>query len=361
MPAAGSVRDRPAWREPSARSPAVVPARPSGLLPLADCVRRFEPAHLGHLQVHQHHVERRGPSPTRRDATAFRPFSTAFTVWPRFLSSVVTSLRFTAIVFGHEHAQRRGAAARRFARRPAPCVRAVVATPKNRAERFEQIGVLDRLGQERIDAVAGGAAAERPTARPTSASRSVSSPARSSRFDAAREHEPVDVRHLAVRRSATSKGARRARRRRAAPTRADSASLTVVGLMCQLASISSRMRRFVALSSTTSTRSPSSARGFAMRRAPAAAASGRSKVAREEERAAAALRALDPEPSAHELDQAQGNRQAQSRAAVTPRRRAVGLGERLKDLPLFLRRNADAGVADGKVERHAIGARASER
>ena len=42
--------------------------------------------------------------------------------------------------------------------------------------------------------------------------------------------------------------------------RADFASLTVVGLIRQLASISSRMRRFVVLSSTARTRNPSSAR-----------------------------------------------------------------------------------------------------
>ena len=59
---------------------------------------------------------------------------------------------------------------------------------------------------------------------------------------------------------------------------ADTASLTVVGLMCQLASISSRMRRFVALSSTTSTRSPSSALGF-VTGARRPAAWGWSKVA----------------------------------------------------------------------------------
>ena len=125
--------------------------------------------------------------------------------------------------------------------------------------------------------------------------------------------------------------------------------------MCQLASISSRMRRFVALSSTTSTRNPSSARGFA---SGAALPGGLGLVERrrEEERAAAAFRALDPEAPAHELDEPQGNRQTQSGAAIAPRRRAVGLREGLKDLRLLLRRNADAGVADGKVERHAIGA-----
>ena len=59
-------------------------------------LRRLEPAHLRHLQVHQHDVERRVlVGADRRDAS--RPFSTAFTVWPRFLSSVVTSLRFTGL------------------------------------------------------------------------------------------------------------------------------------------------------------------------------------------------------------------------------------------------------------------------
>ena len=58
-------------------------------------------------------------------------------------------------------------------------------------------------------------------------------------------------------------------------------------------------------------------------------------------------------PAAHELDEAQRDREAQAGAAVAPRRRAVGLRERLKDCPLLVLRNADAGVADGEVKRHA--------
>ena len=74
----------------------------------------------------------------------------------------------------------------------------------------------------------------------------------------------------------------------------------------------------------------------------------------EEERAAAALGALDPEPSAHQLDESQRDREPQPRAAVAPRRRAVRLRERLEDLSLLLRSYADAGVADREVERHAV-------
>ena len=41
-------------------------------------------------------------------------------------------------------------------------------------------------------------------------------------------------------------------------------------------------------------------------------------------------------------------------AAVPPRRRAVGLRERLEDLPLLVGGDADAGVAHGEVQRRAI-------
>ena len=43
--------------------------------------------------------------------------------------------------------------------------------------------------------------------------------------------------------------------------------------------------------------------------------------------------ALDPDPPAHHRDQLRRDRQAQARAAVLARRRAVRLGERLEDRP----------------------------
>ena len=63
--------------------------------------------------------------------------------------------------------------------------------------------------------------------------------------------------------------------------------------------------------------------------------------------------------AAHQLDQLRGDRQAQAGAAVPARRRAVGLRERLEDLPLLRRRDADAGVADDEVEVHVVAARRS--
>ena len=106
--------------------------------------------------------------------------------------------------------------------------------------------------------------------------------------------------------------------------------------MCQLASISSRMRRFVALSSTTRTRRPSSAFGSVDGRAPPAAC-GVSKTAVKWNVLPLAFGALDPQASAHQLDEPQRDGQAEARAAVPPRRRAVGLRERLEDLPLLVR------------------------
>ena len=144
--------------------------------PLADRLRRLEPAHLRHLQVHQHDVERRVPADSTA-STATRPFSTASTLWPRFLSSVVTSLRFTGLSSATStcSGRARSRADRSTAGSVRPSLRRDAEQPR---ERIEQIGVLDRLGQERIDAVPVRAAPDRRTARPRSASRSASSRAR---------------------------------------------------------------------------------------------------------------------------------------------------------------------------------------
>ena len=64
------------------------------------------------------------------------------------------------------------------------------------------------------------------------------------------------------------------------------------------------------------------------------------------EAAAATLAALDPDRSAHELDELAADREPQPRAAVAPRRRAVGLREAFEDQRLAAGRDADAGVAD---------------
>ena len=69
------------------------------------------------------------------------------------------------------------------------------------------------------------------------------------------------------------------------------------------------------------------------------------------ERAAAAFLALDPDPAAHAFDQPGRDAQAQAGAAVLARRRSVGLLERLEDVRLLVRGNADAGVLHLEVQR----------
>ena len=116
------------------------------------------------------------------------------------------------------------------------------------------------------------------------------------------------------------------------------------GFMPQFLSISSRMRRFVALSSTTRTGRRVQVGGPA---SPAAGGRGLGldvEPGGEVERAAPPGLALDPDPPAHQLDQPGRDRQAQPGAAVLAGRRAVGLVERLEDRPLLLGRDADAGV-----------------
>ena len=128
--------------------PAVAAGRTPSFSHSRIALRRLEPTHLGHLQVHQHDVERRALVQTATAATALRPFSTAFTLWPRFLSSVVTSLRLTGLSSATSTCSD---AARPRADSLSGRLRASV--PRRHAEQpaegFEKIGVLDRLGQER--------------------------------------------------------------------------------------------------------------------------------------------------------------------------------------------------------------------
>ena len=101
-----------------------------------------------------------------------------------------------------------------------------------------------------------GGARRRP-ACPTDVSITTACRAAAVALDPARQREAIDVRHLAVG-DDDVEGAVVGDAARSAVI-ADARIADRVGFMCQLASISSRMRRLVALSSTTSTRSPSSA------------------------------------------------------------------------------------------------------
>ena len=88
------------------------------------------------------------------------------------------------------------------------------------------------------------------------------------------------------------------------------------------------MRRLVALSSTTRTGSPQSCASADGRRAEPTAPRRPTEAHREVERAPLPDGALDPDPAAHQLDQARGDRQPEPGAAVLARGRAVGLRER---------------------------------
>jgi hypothetical protein len=68
------------------------------------------------------------------------------------------------------------------------------------------------------------------------------------------------------------------------------------------------------------------------------------------ERAALARFAFYPDFSTHHADQAIGNSETQTGAAVFAAHRAVRLREGLKDRGLFLLGDADAGVANGKMQ-----------
>ena len=119
------------------------------------------------------------------------------------------------------------------------------------------------------------------------------------------------------------------------------------GRMPQASRCAVRMRRLVALSSTTSTRLPRSGGCTPLRsRRVGTGRLGGGRPDREAELAAVAHLARDPDPAAHQLGQALADRQPQAGAAVAARGRGVDLAERLEQPVQPVRRDADAGVAD---------------
>src|ERR1700683_4080056 len=63
---------------------------------------------------------------------------------------------------------------------------------------------------------------------------------------------------------------------------------------------------------------------------------------------------FDPESPLHRFHQARGNRESQTRAAVLPRGRVVGLRERLEDRLLLVERNTDARVSHLTMEAQLV-------
>ena len=126
-------------------------------------------------------------------------------------------------------------------------------------------------------------------------------------------------------------------------------SATALGFMCHLVRISSRIRRLVALSSTTSTgRSRTTGRlDDRLRRLRVFL---HAQPHGEVERAPPADLALDPDSPPHQRDQLGRNRQAQPGAAILPGRGAIGLGERLENQALPLPGNADPRVGHPEVK-----------
>ena len=176
-----------------------------------------------------------------------------------------------------------------------------------------QLGVPDRFRQRAVDVqLVTSRDVARPARRRQHDDRRVV-PERGLLPDAVDQHEAVHDRHLAIdeqqRRIASGRAVRQQRqcgRRHQATGRRT---------MPHLVSVSSRMRRFVWLSSTMRARSPDQ-RGHAGGqdfRVPL----GRLQPGREMKRAAASLLALDPEAAAHQPDQALRDGQAETGARRT--------------------------------------------
>ena len=154
--------------------------------------------------------------------------------------------------------------------------------------------------------------------------------------------EAVHLRHLAVHEDEVVGLARRALD---APRGRSSHDVDLVARPSRASCTATRW--FIALSSTTRTRSERrgspAATGAGRRRAATAAGERRAVTGadarlrpdgdREPERAAPARLALHADRAAHQLDQLLADREPQAGAAVPPRRRAVGLRERLEQPP----------------------------
>ena len=245
----------PAARQAS-RSPAMAfaviatihsrPVRPS----LADAPRGAQPVELGHLDVHEHHVERLRAPARRSPASPSVATSAAYAICA---SSRSASLLVHGVVLGEEDAQRVTLAeVGRIAigRPPAPAAGRVTRRPEqDRCDRVVQGGRLDRLRQP---------GRHRRSLAVAQADR--------------REDDDGRRRRAAVRRGADDRG-RRARRRPsrasgdptarcriARPPRASraprAASPSRAAPSPTRAVCATRIRRFVALSSTMSTVRP---------------------------------------------------------------------------------------------------------
>ena len=108
-----------------------------------------------------------------------------------------------------------------------------------------------------------------------------------------------------------------------------------------------RMRRLVALSSTTSTRLPRSdgCTPLRSRRVGPGDSAATARIVKRKSLPDPHL-ARDADPPAHQLGQPLADRQTQTGAAVAARGRGVDLAERLEQAVEPVRRDADAGVAD---------------
>ena len=158
--------------------------------------------------------------------------------------------------------------------------------------------------------------------------------------DLARERQSVHLRHHVVDERETIRIA--SGRRSAQCRHAIAASPTHSCSMRQLVSCRASTRRLISRSSTTSTRPGVANVGGSISVADGATRSGK----RNQNVEPPPSRPLHADLAAHQLDQALADREAQSGAAVAPRRRRVGLAEALEQHVLTVSRHADARVAD---------------
>ena len=338
MPAASNARDRRSSRAPSSRRSGC--GRRSVALALADGRGRLE---ARPSPASARPSARGRTSRARASSSASRPLFATVTVMAAPGQQSDRDALVDDVVFGEQDLRRPDRGRRRSTGRPSRQPAPSPAPLEHAADRVEQIGLPDRLGQVRRDAQL--AAARRVAVL--------------SRRGQHHDRRAAELRAARPSRSATAKPSRSGMLASSstsanglpacdAASSASSAAWppsTAVGFMCQRVSCSSKIRRLTGV--VVDDRAPAGRPAAARRRAVGAASAISNGAVKWNVLPTPGSLSSQIRPPIM-LHERRRDRQPEPRAAEPARRRAVGLAERLEDRRVLVRRDADAGVADAR-------------
>ena len=318
--------------------------RDPGVLAGSNRLGGLQPSHVRHLQIHQDDVE--GAVRLRLDG---RNRLETVLDCPHLVTALLQQfchqLAVHEVVFGNEDVKGAGGGAARRCRRVARTPRRHA---KQRRKRVEQVRVLYRLAQTGVDTQLP--AARRVVGRCTDVSITIGvSVSRSSRRMLRASANPSTSGIWQSETTAWNRSFADAARRRVSSAAAASDGRGRLHVPARQHFLeNSAVRRVVVDDEDAQVLE----RLWSLDDPARFGARCDVEIRGEMKRAAPVHLALDPDGASHQLDQSQRDGQAQTGAAIAARRRAVGLRERLEDLLLLVRWNADAGVLHGEVQRH---------